>query len=722
MGGSPAAFVLADEIPHNPHTPATSAHPTVSALSDESPAPAVFVSPNSTEISRLGVDTAFGQTTTSTSVHQAPVNHRRRRRALSPDPDTNENRSSQAVQGYHSSQEGPSRPLRKRRRVAGKTMRLNNENPQSSRLGPKSSPSQKSMLANGSSHSQPTTNGSVSGYHANGEQNGESTNYIRTYFGHDREEVTRILIQGLHDLGYNGAAVALSRESGFDLESPFVAAFRNAVLQGEWTEAEELLFGSLLCQNGEGDNTANGNNTPSLGGGLLLAEGADRTGMLFSMRQQKFLELLEKRDRGSALMVLRQELTPLDQDSGKIPALSSLIMCQSEDDLRQRAEWDGAAGRSRLKLLSDLSHSISPSVMIPEHRLAILLQQVKQNQISNCLYHNTAMSPSLYSDHSCDRSQFPLRTVLELNQHSDEVWYLEFSHDGSRLATASADNTVIIYDTSSFKIVHTLADHLDKVAYVSWSPDDSKLITCSFDSKARVWDTMSGNCVIVIDQHAYTVTTAAWAPDGQSFVTGSHDSELPLCLWDLNGNRLYMWAGSPRITDCSISPDGQKLVAMSPRPENKLCVYNFVTREEIYSLSLKVHMSCVNISQDSGSMLVNMANNEIHLMDIKTTETIRRFLGQKQGEFVIRSNFGGGGENFVISGSEDSRIHIWHKENGTLVESLDGHSKGCVNAVAWNPKNPGMFASAGDDNKVRIWSKASSLGGRNRDSVNGFGR
>ncbi len=143
--------------------------------------------------------------------------------------------------------------------------------------------------------------------------------------------------------------------------------------------------------------------------------------------------------------------------------------------------------------------------MVPEHRLAILLQQVKQNQISNCLYHNTAMSPSLYSDHSCDRSQFPLRTVLELTQHSDEVWYLEFSHDGSRLATASADNTVIIYDTISFKVIHTLADHLDKVAYVSWSPDDSKLVTCSFDSKARVWDTMVREMLNVEGLHAENV-------------------------------------------------------------------------------------------------------------------------------------------------------------------------------------------------------------------------
>lgn len=90
--------------------------------------------------------------------------------------------------------------------------------------------------------------------------------------------------------------------------------------------------------------------------------------------------------------------------------------------------------------------SISPSVMIPEHRLASLLHQVKQTQISKCLYHNTANSPSLYSDHKCDRNQFPLATVQVLKYHSDEVWFVQFSNDGTRLATSSKDNTVIIWD------------------------------------------------------------------------------------------------------------------------------------------------------------------------------------------------------------------------------------------------------------------------------------
>lgn len=144
--------------------------------------------------------------------------------------------------------------------------------------------------------------------------NGHSSGKPRPlYHGHDREETTRILIQALTELGYDSAASNLSQESGFVLETGPVANFRNAVLGGEWMLAEELLFGAPTDDGGVRIN----------GNGLVLQEGVDRNVMRFCLRQQKFLELLEKRDTGGALMVLRRELTPLYQDIGKLHFLST---------------------------------------------------------------------------------------------------------------------------------------------------------------------------------------------------------------------------------------------------------------------------------------------------------------------------------------------------------------------------------------------------------------
>ena len=126
--------------------------------------------------------------------------------------------------------------------------------------------------------------------------------------------------------------------------------------------------------------------------------------------------------------------------------------------------------------------------MIPEHRLAVLLDQVKQSWISNCLYHNTAVSPSLYLDHMCERDNFPLKTALELRHHIDEVWFLRFSNDGTMLATTGKDQRINVYDTNNYQRRFTLEDHENGVCYLAWSPDDTRLVSCSQDNSARLWD------------------------------------------------------------------------------------------------------------------------------------------------------------------------------------------------------------------------------------------
>ncbi|PGH07060.1 hypothetical protein AJ80_08073 [Polytolypa hystricis UAMH7299] len=745
LGGPPVKFELADESPSHTSAPAaaTLPDPSLANESSDSPNPNPNPNPRSTVYNtRLRERTS---TQTSSNIPSSEVTpgapleperetvggsdtrRTRRRRRREETPELVETASSEERQlglgqgraGLVAGQQcpNPRQPIKedgppspKRRRLASNNMRPDGGASTSNANG-------FSPMSNGSAQSplrKSTASGSLNGKSPHSSPNGQSQangsvksfTASQSYFGHDREEVTRILIQSLNDMGYNAAATSLSRESGYDLESPAVAAFRSSVLDGQWSEAERILLGSFYPDGGGGrkDGGMQGaeDTHPSQREGLVLAETADKNEMLFCLRQQKFLELLEQRDLGSALMVLRQELTPLNHDIGQLHALSSLLMCPP-DQLQTQAGWSGSIRESREKLLSELSKSISPAVMIPEHRLAALLDHVKQDQINHCLYHNTATPPSLYSDHLCDPSSFPLHNSLELSEHRDEVWYLEFSHDGTKLATTSRDCKVFVYDVSTFKTLHSLEDHKEPVAYATWSPDDSKLITCSQDNKAKLWDVQSGRCLLTINHHHEPVTSAAWAPDGESFVTGSLDSQSQLCHWGIRGQALYTWPGNYRVRDCAISPDGQRLIAIST--EKKIYVYNFVTRDEVYSISLKLDLTCINISHDSRYMLVNMSDSEVQLLDIETADVVRQFAGQKQGNFIIRSTFGGAAENFVVSGSEDSRIYIWHKENSQLVECLDGHVQGCVNAVAWNPRDPGMFASAGDDRKVRIWTK-----------------
>lgn len=68
------------------------------------------------------------------------------------------------------------------------------------------------------------------------------------------------------------------------------------------------------------------------------------------------------------------------------------------------------------------------------------------------------------------------------------------------------------------------------------------------------------------------------------------------------------------------------------------------------------------------------------------------------------ASFAWEGRMDCINVDPDSRVYIWRRQTGVQVAALDGHGDGTVNAVAWHPTNPAVFASAGDDRRVRMYA------------------
>jgi WD repeat-containing protein 26 len=121
------------------------------------------------------------------------------------------------------------------------------------------------------------------------------------------------------------------------------------------------------------------------------------------------------------------------------------------------------------------------------------------------------------------------------------------------------------------------------------------------------------------------------------------------------------------------------------------------------SVTFEGDLTSVKITADSQYAIVNHSPDEILLWNLETKRIERKYTGQQQKRHVIRSCFGGIDDNFIASGSEDAKVYLWHRDTGTLLDVLSGHGSGSVNAVAWNPHNPRMFASCSDDHTVRIW-------------------
>lgn len=80
------------------------------------------------------------------------------------------------------------------------------------------------------------------------------------------------------------------------------------------------------------------------------------------------------------------------------------------------------------------------------------------------------------------------------------MWDIKFSHDGTKLASSSKDNSVIIWDTEvrhfsyfdradfqTWEQLHAFRDHNGGVPLIDWSPDDERLLTAGHDHKVKMW-------------------------------------------------------------------------------------------------------------------------------------------------------------------------------------------------------------------------------------------
>ncbi|XP_065883697.1 WD repeat-containing protein 26-like isoform X2 [Dysidea avara] len=504
-------------------------------------------------------------------------------------------------------------------------------------------------------------------------------------------DLVRLIGQHLRGLGLVHSVDALVEESGCSLENLATTKFRMCVVAGNWKQADKALeeVSSLLV-----DPTSIWNLK------LLLLE-------------EKYLEHLENRRDLEALHCLRQEIASLPiheyEKKRKIHHLASLLMCQNPDELRKTAKWAGVKSGSRERLMDNICGFFPANIMLPPKRLTRLLQQATELQIERCNFHCVSSSVDTYpllTDHICTRDDFPASSVHTLADHSDEVWYLQFSHNGKLLASGCKDGEVIVWDITGQPKKHCSikTSYTSGITYIAWSPDDSLFIVCGSDdsSEAIVYITESGEEKCRVHQTSEDCPTC--------------------CAWHNDGTKFYVAGTRGQFFECS-SRDGSILgqyegvrlrcIAVQACTNNVLAAD---THCRIRSYNFQEHTSNLIIQEDHPIMsftlskcghyaLLNIANQGIHMWDLMGLPLpclVRRFSGVTQGFCTIHSCFGGLNENFVVSGSEDNNVYVWHKKREYPIAILDSHTR-TVNCVSWNPVRHSMIASASDDTTIKIW-------------------
>src|SRR5947209_14681649 len=113
--------------------------------------------------------------------------------------------------------------------------------------------------------------------------------------------------------------------------------------------------------------------------------------------------------------------------------------------------------------------------------------------------------------------------------HSNGVSAIAWSPDGKRIASASYDKTVQVWDAATGHLFFTYRGHANWVIAVAWSPDGKRIASASFDRTVQVWDATTGKHLLTYRGHSGTVTAVAWSPDGHLLASASYDKTVQIC-------------------------------------------------------------------------------------------------------------------------------------------------------------------------------------------------
>ncbi|HOX36749.1 MAG TPA: protein kinase [Candidatus Brocadiia bacterium] len=138
-----------------------------------------------------------------------------------------------------------------------------------------------------------------------------------------------------------------------------------------------------------------------------------------------------------------------------------------------------------------------------------------------------------------------------------------FAPKSSLLATADANNDILILDSASGKTIKTLKGHTGPARNCVFTPDEQFLISGSYDNTVRLWPLTSESPGAVLGSHPDKVTALAVHPGGVWAASG--DKNGGIIIWDLKaGKMLKALSGhAKRVNDLQYSPDGGFLASAS---------------------------------------------------------------------------------------------------------------------------------------------------------------
>ena len=240
--------------------------------------------------------------------------------------------------------------------------------------------------------------------------------------------------------------------------------------------------------------------------------------------------------------------------------------------------------------------------------------------------------------------------IAEVKGHSNTVKSIAFSSDNSWMATASADNTIRIWNTTDFKEQMKI-DGLP-VTYSSGftkliaSPDNSRLFVIGYQGPVQVYEVASGKLLSQI-------------------TVGVEGSAAGASLLAISDNNKYLAVGHSKTELSRGNAKGQKIGSIKGKSigmYHVITVYDAATGKEINSVNTgSSFLHAITFKPGSSRLVSADFNGGLKEYDFPSGNLVKEYKGHRSHIKSIAFNKQG---TLLVSGSMDGTVRLWNTETG----------------------------------------------------------
>ncbi|KAK9378685.1 WD40-repeat-containing domain protein [Kockiozyma suomiensis] len=282
---------------------------------------------------------------------------------------------------------------------------------------------------------------------------------------------------------------------------------------------------------------------------------------------------------------------------------------------------------------------------------------------------------------------------------------------GIRLASASKDCTVRVWDVASRTIIQTLGGHTGSVTAVKWG-GTGIIYSCSQDKTVRVWDARGTQAKLIktLNAHAHWVNFAALSTDFLLKTGGFDPFSREVSARDLENDRVLLrTTAKSRFIKASIKNGNVTERVVTASDDQTMYLWNLfpngIVSEEACNSKpvarMVGHQKPINhvaFSADGRVLASCSFDNSIKIWDGMTGSFLTTLRGHVAAVYMCSWS---ADSRLLASCSKDCTVKVWDIKQGKLYMDLPGH-KDEVYAIEWSSDGR-VVASGGKDKQVKLW-------------------